>query len=161
MEEIKHAIQDEYPEHFAKCYGCGRLNENGLHVRTGWDGDKTVSYYMPREDEIAVPGVVYGGLIASIIDCHGIGSAALYLHRKNGHEPGDGVDAPKLVTASLHVDYLKPTPHGVTLKLVGKVEQVSERRFVVKTELIADGEVCAKGEVVAAIMPESFMEVGT
>lgn len=160
MEEIKHAIQDEYPDNFAKCYGCGRLNKDGLHVRTGWEGDNTVSYYTPRENEIAVEGVVYGGLIASIIDCHGIGSAALAFHRKNGHEPGDGVDAPRFVTASLHIDYLKPTPHGVTLKLVSEVEEVHPKRFIAHTELIADGEICAKGEVVAAMMPESFLEMG-
>lgn len=158
MEEVKHAVQDEYADDFSWCYGCGRLNENGLHVRTGWDGDKTVSYYTPREDQIAVPGVVYGGLIASIVDCHSTGSASLALHRKNGHEPGSGVEPPRFVTASLHVDYLKPTPHGVTLKLVGTVEEIHPKRFRVLTEVMANGEVCAKGDVVAVVMPDGFMD---
>ncbi len=158
MEEVKHAVQDEYADDFSWCYGCGRLNENGLHVRTGWDGDKTVSYYTPREDQIAVPGVVYGGLIASIIDCHSTGSASLALHRKNGHEPGSGVEPPRFVTASLHVDYLKPTPHGVTLKLVGTVEEIHPKRFRVLTEVMANGEVCAKGDVVAVVIPDGFMD---
>ncbi|NLI68043.1 MAG: PaaI family thioesterase [Bacilli bacterium] len=158
MEEVKHAVQDEYADDFSWCYGCGRLNENGLHVRTGWDGDKTVSYYTPREDQIAVPGVVYGGLIASIVDCHSTGSASLALHRKNGHEPGSGVEPPRFVTASLHVDYLKPTPHGVTLKLVGTVEEIHPKRFRVLTEVMANGEVCAKGDVVAVVIPDGFMD---
>lgn len=158
MEEVKHAVQDEYADDFSWCYGCGRLNENGLHVRTGWDGDKTVSYYTPREEQIAVPGVVYGGLIASIIDCHSTGSASLALHRKNGHEPGSGVEPPRFVTASLHVDYLKPTPHGVTLKLVGTVEEIHPKRFRVLTEVMANGEVCAKGDVVAVVIPDGFMD---
>lgn len=158
MEEVKHAVQDEYADDFSWCYGCGRLNENGLHVRTGWDGDKTVSYYTPREDQIAVPGVVYGGLIASIVDCHSTGSASLALHRKNGHEPGSGVEPPRFVTASLHVDYLKPTPHGVTLKLVGTVEEIHPKRFRVFTEVMANGEVCAKGDVVAVVIPDGFMD---
>lgn len=158
MEEVKHAVQDEYADDFSWCYGCGRLNENGLHVRTGWDGDKTVSYYTPREDQIAVPGVVYGGLIASIIDCHSTGSASLALHRKNGHKPGSGVEPPRFVTASLHVDYLKPTPHGVTLKLVGTVEEIHPKRFRVLTEVMANGEVCAKGDVVAVVIPDGFMD---
>lgn len=158
MEEVKHAVQDEYADDFSWCYGCGRLNENGLHVRTGWDGDKTVSYYTPREDQIAVPGVVYGGLIASIIDCHSTGSASLALHRKNGHEPGSGVEPPRFVTASLHVDYLKPTPHGVALKLVGTVEEIHPKRFRVLTEVMANGEVCAKGDVVAVVIPDGFMD---
>lgn len=158
MEEVKHAVQDEYADDFSWCYGCGRLNENGLHVRTGWDGDKTVSYYTPREDQIAVPGVVYGGLIASIVDCHSTGSASLALHRKNGHEPGSGVEPPRFVTASLHVDYLKPTPHGVALKLVGTVEEIHPKRFRVLTEVMANGEVCAKGDVVAVVIPDGFMD---
>jgi len=158
VEEVKHAVQDEYADDFSWCYGCGRLNENGLHVRTGWDGDKTVSYYTPREDQIAVPGVVYGGLIASIVDCHSTGSASLALHRKNGHEPGSGVEPPRFVTASLHVDYLKPTPHGVALKLVGTVEEIHPKRFRVLTEVMANGEVCAKGDVVAVVIPDGFMD---
>lgn len=160
MEEIKHAIQDEYADDFSWCYGCGRLNESGLHVRTGWEGDKTVAYFDPRPDQLAIPGVVYGGAIASVVDCHGTGSASLALHRKNGHEPGDGVEPPRFITASLHVDFLKPTPHGVTLKIVGEVEEVHPKRFIVRSEVIADGEVCAKGEVVAVLMPKSFMEMG-
>lgn len=158
MEKITHAIQDDYADEFSWCYGCGRLNESGLHVRTGWDGDKTVAYFEPWEDHIAIPGFVYGGLIASVVDCHGTGSAALALHRKNGHEPGDGVDAPRFVTASLHVDFLKPTPHGARLKIVGEVEEVHPKRFVVRSEVIADGEVRAKGEVVAVVAPATFSQ---
>lgn len=160
MSKIEHAIQDEYADDFSWCYGCGRLNETGLHVRTGWEDDKTVAYYDPREDQLAIPGVVYGGAIASIVDCHGTGSASLALHRKNGHEPGDGVEPPRFITASLHVDFLKPTPHGVTLKVIGEVEEVHPKRFIVRSEVIADGEVCAKGEVVAVVMPEGFSDVG-
>ena len=70
------AIQDIYPEDYAWCYGCGRRNETGLHLKTVWDGEKTVTTYTPREEHIAIPGFVYGGLLASLIDCHGTGSAA-------------------------------------------------------------------------------------
>lgn len=159
MTKVEHAIQDDYADDFSWCYGCGRLNESGLHVRTGWDGDKTVAYYDPRENQLAIPGVVYGGAIASVVDCHGTGSASLALHRKNGHEPGSGVEPPRFITASLHVDFLKPTPHGVTLKIVGEVEEVHPKRFIVRSEVIANGEVCAKGEVVAVVMPESFADM--
>src|SRR5690625_5079238 len=158
MTEIKYAIQDEYADEFSWCYGCGRLNESGLHVRTGWQADQTIAYYEPREDQIGIPGVVYGGLISSIVDCHGTSSASLALHRKNGNEPGDGVEPPRFVTASLHVDFIKPTPHGVTLKIVGKVEEIHPKRFVVKSKVYAYDEVCATGEVVAVVMPDSFME---
>ena len=158
MQTIKHAIQDEYADDFAWCYGCGRLNETGLHLRTGWDGDKTVTLYEPREEHKAIPGFIYGGLIASVIDCHGTGSAAIFLHRKQGNEPGDGVPAPRFVTASLHVDYLKPTPANEVLKAVGVVEEIHPKKYKVRTELYAGGTLCATGEVVAAVMPDTFLQ---
>ncbi|WP_066173764.1 PaaI family thioesterase [Bacillus marinisedimentorum] len=150
------AIQDIYPDDFAWCYGCGRLNESGHHFRTRWDGDKTVTEYTPEPEHTAIPGFVYGGLIASLIDCHGTGSAALALHRKNGHEAGDGALPPRFVTASLHVDYLKPTPHGTALKAVGSVEEVHPKKWKVYVDVYAGETLCVKGEVVAVVMPESF-----
>lgn len=156
MEEIKYAIQDKYDDDFSWCYGCGRLNESGLHLRTGWEGDKTVTIYQPRPEHTAIPGFVYGGLLASLIDCHGTGSAALFLHRKNGHEPSDEVDAPRFVTASLQVDFMKPTPQEAPLKAVGEVEEIHPKKYKVKTKVYANEEVVAQGEVVAVVMPKTF-----
>jgi acyl-coenzyme A thioesterase PaaI-like protein len=155
-DQIFKAIQDEYPEDFSWCYGCGRMNEHGHHFRTGWDGDKTVTIYNPKPEHMALPGFVYGGLIASLVDCHGTGSAALFLHRKNGNEPGDGEEPPRFVTASLHVDFLKPTPQGAALKAVGKVVEIHPKKYKVETEVYAGETVCARGEVVAVIMPSTF-----
>lgn len=157
MNKITHAIQDDYDDNYAWCYGCGRLNEDGLHLRTGWEGEKTITIYQPRDEHKAIPGFIYGGLIASVVDCHGTGSAALALHRKNGHEPGDGVDAPRFVTASLHVDYLKPTPAGVALKAVGTVEEIHPKKFRITTDVFAGDEKVVTGEVIAAVMPDSFI----
>lgn len=155
-ETVEHAIQDEYGKDFAWCYGCGRLNEDGLHLRTGWDGEKTVTFYDPRKEHTAIPGFVYGGLLASLVDCHGTGSASLALHRKNGHEPGSGEEPPRFVTGSLHVDFLKPTPQGKTLKAVGKVEEVHPKKFKVNVEVFARDIKVANGEVVAVLMPSTF-----
>lgn len=158
MEElIVQAIQDEYPDDFAWCYGCGRLNEEGHHFRTGWQGDQTVTIYSPEAAHLALPGFVYGGIIASLIDCHGTGSAALALHRKNGHEAGDGAEPPRFVTASLKVDFLKPTPHGIPLKAVGTVTEIHPKKWKVDAEVFANDELCARGEVIAVVMPSSFI----
>ncbi|MCZ2259623.1 PaaI family thioesterase [Sporosarcina sp. G11-34] len=156
MTKVVHAIQDDYPDDFAWCYGCGRLNEAGNHFRTGWQGEETVTYYEPSLDHIAIPGFVYGGLIASLVDCHGTGSAALALHRKNGFEPGSGEASPRFVTASLNVNYLKRTPHGPTLKAVGKVEEIHPKKWKVTVEVFADDVLCATGEVVGVVAPTSF-----
>ena len=153
---LEKAIQDVYPDDFAWCFGCGRLNKDGHQLRTGWQGDKTVTFFTPESKYMGIPGFIYGGLIASIIDCHGSGSAALALHRKNGNEIGDGSVPPRFVTASLNVEFLKPTPQQVTLKAVGTVEEIHPKRFKVYTEVYADNELCATGEVEAVVMPKTF-----
>lgn len=155
-EKVIKAIQDEYPEDFSWCYGCGRLNEKGHHLRTGWDENKTVTIFNPEPEHIALPGFVYGGIIASLIDCHGTGSASLALHRKNGHEVGEGDEPPRFVTASLKVDFIRPTPHGVPLKATGTVEEIHPKKFKVETEVYANNVLCARGEVVAVVMPSTF-----
>jgi acyl-coenzyme A thioesterase PaaI-like protein len=153
---IVKAVQDIYPDDFAWCYGCGRLNEDGHQFRTGWHGEQTLTIYTPEKEHTAIPGFVYGGLIASLIDCHGTGSAALALHRKNGHEVGDGAEPPRFVTASLKVDFVKPTPDGVPLKAVGTVTEIHPKKWKVDVEVFANDAVCARGEVVAVVMPSTF-----
>lgn len=155
-EKMKQAIQDEYPEDFAWCYGCGRLNKEGHQFRTGWQGEETVTVYDPKPEHTAIPGFVYGGLIASLVDCHGTGSASLALHRKNGFEPGSGEAPPRFVTASLHVDYKKPTPQGKTLKAVGRIEEIHPKKFKILVDVFAEEELVATGEVQAVVMPASF-----
>ncbi|MBU9713566.1 PaaI family thioesterase [Evansella tamaricis] len=157
VDKIESAIQDVYPDEFAWCYGCGRLNKDGLQFRTGWAGEQTITVYTPRPEHTAIPGFVYGGLIASLIDCHGTGSAALALHEKNGNRIGDGTDAPKFVTASLKTEFLKPTPHGVPLRAVGTLEEIHPKKWKVDVEVFAEDVLCAKGEVVAVLMPKSFL----
>ncbi|GGA83263.1 PaaI family thioesterase [Ornithinibacillus halotolerans] len=158
MDKVIHAIQDDYADDYSWCYGCGRLNKQGLQLRTGWNRDKTVTIYTPHEEHKAIPGFVYGGVIASLVDCHGTGSAALALHRKNGHEPGDEVEPPRFVTASLHVDYLKPTPQGVPLKAIGTIEEIHPKKWKVVTEVFANDICVVKGEVIAVVMPKSFIQ---
>lgn len=151
------AFQDHYPDEVAWCYGCGRLNESGLHIRSFWDGEESVCRYDPRPYHIAIPGYVYGGLIASLMDCHGTGTAAAAMYRHQGRPMGS--DPPlRFVTASLHVDYLRPTPMGVTLEVRGHVKEIKGRKVVVETRLLANGDVCAKGEVVAVQVPEDFFK---
>jgi acyl-coenzyme A thioesterase PaaI-like protein len=149
------AIQDYYPEDFAHCYGCGRLNPRGLQIKTRWEGDEAVARFQPRPEHIAVPGFVYGGLIASLIDCHAMGTAAAAVERAAGHEVGDRA-APRFVTGALHVDYLRPTPLGPELELRARPSEISERKVVVHVTLSAGGVPTARGEVVAVRMPETM-----
>jgi len=149
------AFQDYYPENVAHCYGCGSLNDHGHRIKTFWEGEETVTRYTPESYHTAVPGFVYGGLLASLIDCHSTGTAAAAMYRAEGREM-DSLPAFRFVTGSLLVNYLKPTPLGVTLEIRGKVKEVKGRKVVVESTVYADGVATARGEVVAVQMPENF-----
>jgi len=159
QDETTPAIQDHYPDDVAHCYGCGRLNEHGIRLRTRWDGDETVARYVPRPYHTAIPGFVYGGLIASLVDCHAMGTAAAAAERVAGRGIGEG-PAPRYVTASLRVDYLRPTPLGPALEVRGRVREASGRKTVVEVTVSAEGAVTARGEVVAVPMPASMARAG-
>ncbi len=152
----KKAFQDYYPDELSHCYGCGRLNEQGLHLKSHWDGDESVAMFEPRRYHMALPGFVYGGLIASLIDCHGTGTASAVAYR----EAGRGMDTlPPLrfVTAALKVNFFKPTPMGPRLEVRGKPTEIKERKIVVHVTVSGKNQVCAEGEVVAVRMPENMM----
>jgi acyl-coenzyme A thioesterase PaaI-like protein len=155
MNEEK-AFQDYYPDYLSHCYGCGRLNEQGLQIKSRWDGDDTVCTYRPREYHTAVPGYVYGGLIASLIDCHGTGTAAAAAYRAEGRAMD--TDPPRrFLTASLQVDYLRPTPIDKVLEVRARVKEIKGRKVVVSATVRAGDEVCARGEMVAVQVPEEMM----
>ena len=149
------AFQDFYPDNVAHCYGCGRLNEHGLRIRTRWEGEESVTRFRPRPEHTAIPGYVYGGLIASLVDCHATGTAAAAMYRLEGR-PRDSAPAYRFVTASLQVDYLRPTPIDCELEIRGRVLAIRGRRVEVAVRVLAEGVETARGLVDAAQMPDSF-----
>ena len=150
------AFQDYYPDQLSYCYGCGRLNEHGMQIKSYWEGDETVCIFQPKPYHTAIPGYVYGGLIASLIDCHSTGTAAAAAYRAEGRAM-DTEPALRFLTASLHVDYLRPTPIEGLLEVRGTIKEIKGRKVVVTTTLSAGGQVCARGEVVAVQMPDNLL----
>lgn len=149
------SFQEYYPDSLSYCYGCGRLNEHGLHIQSHWDGEEAVCTFTPKPFHITVPGYVYGGLIASLIDCHCTGTA--YAAAYCAANRAIGTDPPlRFVTASLHINYLHPTPIGVQLKVRSRVKEVRGRKVVMSATLSANNEICAEGEVVAVQMPDKM-----
>jgi acyl-coenzyme A thioesterase PaaI-like protein len=147
------AIQDDYPDEFAHCFGCGRLNKRGLHIRSYCEGEECVCRYTPASYYTGgVPGYAYGGFIASLIDCHGSATASAAMLRREGLSPGDRPPF-RFVAASLKVDFLKPTPVGKVLELRGRVKEIKGRRVVVSVTLSAEGEIRASGESVLVRLP--------
>jgi acyl-coenzyme A thioesterase PaaI-like protein len=150
------SFQDHYPEHMSHCYGCGSLNHAGHQIKTHWDGEESVSRFTPDQHHVAIPGYVYGGLLASLIDCHGTGTAAAAAYRAEGRDM-DSDPAHRFLTASLHVDYLKPTPLGVELEIRGRVKEIKGRKVVIEEWIVADGEITVRGEVVAVEVPDAMV----
>jgi acyl-coenzyme A thioesterase PaaI-like protein len=151
------AFQDYYADNYAHCYGCGRLNPAGYQIKSYWDGEETVCRFQPSSHHISIPGYVYGGLLASLIDCHGTGTAAAagYRAEKRGM---DSEPSLRYLTASLHVDYLKPTPLGIPLEIRGKIKEVKGRKVVVEEWILANGEITVRGQLIAVQVPDSLIQ---
>ena len=150
-------LQDLYPDDFAHCYGCGRLNAHGLHVKSEWRDGESVARFRPAPFHMALPGFVYGGLIASLADCHAMATAAAASMVVAGATPGRD-STPRFVTASLHVDFLRPTPLGPELVLRARAVETGERKVVVEMQISADGVECARARVVAVRAPATMRQ---
>lgn len=147
------AFQDYYPDNYAHCYGCGRLNQDGLQIKSYWDGEESVCRFEPRRYHTGgFPDYLYGGLIASLMDCHGAGTAAAAKAVKEGIDP-EKEPLTRFVTASLKVDYLAPTPVDTMLEVRGRVLSIEGRKVKVGMTLSAQEKICAKGEVLMIEIP--------
>jgi acyl-coenzyme A thioesterase PaaI-like protein len=133
------------------------LNEFGHQIKSYWDGDESVCHFKPNPQHIAIPGYVYGGLLASLIDCHGTGTAAAAAYRAENREM-DSDPAFRFLTASLHVDYLKPTPLGVTLEVRGKIKENKVRKVIIEEWINVNGIITVRGEVVAVQIPDQLIQ---
>jgi acyl-coenzyme A thioesterase PaaI-like protein len=146
-------VQEYYPDKIAVCYGCGRHNADGLHIETIWDGREGVCHFTPPATASAYPGIVYGGLLANLIDCHSIGTAVGAMYQAQGRAPGN---PPPIicVTANLNVDYLQPTPLGSQLTLRAQVERLHRHKAVVAcTVYMPNQKPSVRGQVVAVRVP--------
>jgi acyl-coenzyme A thioesterase PaaI-like protein len=153
-------IQEYYPDEVAVCYGCGRNNPKGLRIETRWEGAEGVCRFTPEPHHTAFPGVVYGGLIASLIDCHSMGTAIAAAYRADGRDPGTEPEI-TYVTGCLQVRYVRPTPAGVELLLRSRVTELHEKKATVVTSVYANGVECATGEVVAVRVASRMMAPAT
>ena len=154
---INKSFQDYYPDSMAHCYGCGRLNEFGHQIKSYWDGDESVCHFVPKPYHIAIPGYVYGGLLASLIDCHGTGTASAAAYRAENRAM-DTEPAFRFLTASLHVDYLKPTPLGIELEIRAKVKEIKGRKVTIEEWINANGITTVRGEIITVQVPEQLVQ---
>ena len=148
------AIQDQIPHNH--CWGCGTLNPRGLHIKSLVDGDESVCTFTPSPDHMAGPTtVLYGGIIAAVIDCHSVCTAIADAYRAAGQDIGTEPHR-WCVTASLRIDYLAPTPIDRPVELRARVREASGRKRVVECTMRSGGLEVARAEVVAVEVPAGW-----
>ena len=131
------SLQELYAPESA-CFGCGPANERGLHVRSFPEGEEVVCEWRPEPQYEAFPGMLNGGIIGALLDCHSNWAAAYHLMRRAGAER-----PPCTVTADYSIKLLRPTPTGGVLRLTARVVDSTDERAVVEAELTANGKTCA------------------
>lgn len=148
--DLELSLQDQLPKgHPARaCFGCGADNEAGLRIKSYMQGDSAVCRFRPDAQHTAFPGVLNGGIIATLLDCHGIWTAVGYYNAK--HMDSE-VSSPETMymTRKMTVEYLSPTPMDTELLLKGRVLEERRRSMQVQAELWAKEEMTARAEVLA------------
>jgi len=120
------------------CFGCGPANEKGLRIRSFARGDEVVAEWQPEKHHEAFPGVLNGGIIGALLDCHSNWAATWHLMKQAGTN-----HPPCTVTAEYSIKLLRPTPTDAPVTLIASVVESKEDRAVVEGKLIAHGKVCA------------------
>lgn len=139
------ALQDRLNVH---CFGCGTLNSAGLQIKSRWEDDELVCIWQPKPEHIGYPGYVYGGIIASIVDCHAIWASIGIRCREAGHDLNSGMPSFNVVTASLLVNYLKPAGVGHPLVLRARITEHGRRKSTVSCSVLQGAVHCATAQVI-------------
>jgi acyl-coenzyme A thioesterase PaaI-like protein len=143
-------IQDQWPEEGTFCWGCGKNNKHGLQLKSYWEDEESVAIWEPKEYHLAFPGVLNGGIIATLIDCHGTGTANSAAHKATGDQHI------MHVTSGISVKYLRPTPMNKPVTLRARITEMNENRMKVSCELYSGDEKCATGEVLTVGVDQKF-----
>jgi acyl-coenzyme A thioesterase PaaI-like protein len=134
------SIQESlYPE--LTCFGCGHANPQGFHLRSYRDGDDTVAEYTPGPEHDNGFGFVNGGIIATVLDCHGA-AVVMWEATQRDWRAESGAPVP-FITAGFEVRFLRPTPLGRTVRLVASPVSVAETEIVVTSQVELDDKVRA------------------
>jgi len=136
IREMK-SLQETFGQNTA-CFGCGPANEKGLRIRSFAEGDEVVATWRAEAHHLAFEGVVNGGILGALLDCHSNWTAAWFLMNKAGHSM-----VPSTVTADFHVTLKRPTPIAEPLHLRAKVVESTDDRAVVEATIEAGGKVTA------------------
>lgn len=134
---IEKSLQETYaPDGI--CFGCGVKNEKGLRIKSYADGEEVTAEWHAEPHHQAFPGMLNGGIVGALLDCHSNWTAAHYLMKRD-----DKTEPDCTVTANYSIKLLRPTPFDAPIFLKARVIESSEDRATVEAELIAGDKVCA------------------
>ncbi|MEQ8581951.1 MAG: PaaI family thioesterase [Marinoscillum sp.] len=142
----KDYFQQHMPENV--CFGCGVSNEDGLHVQSYWEGEEAVCTWHSQEKYHGWANLLNGGILATIIDCHCMGTAMADAYRREDR-PLDSAPTYRYATGTITVKYLKPTPNEHPIELRAQVTEVKGKKTVMTCTARVNGEVTASADVIA------------
>ena len=139
-------FQDHMPENV--CFGCGNANHDGLQIKSFWEGDVSICHWMPEEKYHGWANLLNGGIMATLVDCHCMGTAMAYAYREEDRDL-DSEPVYRYATGSLEIRYLKPTSNLHPVELRAEIQEAKGRKVVMSCQILSQGVVTAEAKAVA------------
>ncbi|HEC40325.1 hypothetical protein LCGC14_1462060 [marine sediment metagenome] len=147
------AFQDLWPEMYSHCFGCGRNNKQGLQIKSFWDKDETICTWTPRKIYEAGVGILCGGIVSTLIDCHCVNTAIAALYKAENREIGSKPFIPYM-GGSINMKLMKPIFINKPVVLKAKIKEMEARKAIITCTVFSGNSECAKAEVIAIKAPE-------
>jgi len=155
MEKAKKYFQDHMPGNV--CFGCGSDNPDGLQIKSYWEGEESVCIWNSEEKYKGWPSLMNGGIMATLVDCHCMGTAMAYAYKLENRSM-DSNPVYRYATGSLSIRYIKPTSNDTPIKLRARIVEMKGRKTTVSCEVFSNNEVTATAEVIAIRVFDSSQE---
>jgi len=130
------------------CFGCGNHNHHGLQIKSWWEEDVALCLWTSQESYLGWPNLLNGGILATLIDCHCMGTAMAFAYKQEDRAL-DSLPEYRYATGTLNIKYLKPTPNDQVIELRARVTEVKNRKTTLLCEVIVNGIKTAEAEVIA------------
>lgn len=141
------------------CYGCGKFNENGLQIKSYWDGDVAICDWQSKEYHHGWPQVMNGGIMATIIDCHSMCTAMAHVYKEEGRSL-ESEPIYRYATGSMNIRYMKPTSNLNPVRVEARVTESKGRKVTVHCDFYSDGLKTAEAVVIAIRVFDSSQQKG-
>ncbi len=148
-------FQDHMPENI--CFGCGIHNEEGLQIKSHWEGEESVCRWVSEKKYQGWPNLLNGGILATLVDCHCMGTAMADAYKRESRSL-DSEPIYRYATGTLTIKYLKPTPNNKPIELRAGVTEVKNRKTTLTCKVIVDGSVTAEADVIAIRVYDSSQQ---